>query len=127
MPTSGSHTTQARHNIDFMNKINNDPNINNIFLDWIATTIFYTALHYNDGFFHTFLNLHPSDHGQRIDILSREVRKGKYFSKKYFESYKRLMNDSEMARYQPDLWKSIINRSRISVYIKDLDIIKNRR
>lgn len=109
---------QVDHNIKFYQNIKGL-----IFYDWIVTVIFYTAVHYVDNFLDTFLSVHPATHTERKDLI---IKNSKYFSKKFYYSFSRLLNDSQMARYQPDQWKNTLTPIRIKILLDDLENIKKR-
>lgn len=81
---------QAEHNEKFVNHFD----INStIFLDWVVTGIFYSALHYIDGYLAT-KNLHLKGHIARDNYVYKvsDLRQ-------IYGHYRTLKDDSEDARY----------------------------
>lgn len=122
MPDSQSHIEQAKHNKEFFDSINKLP-----FPDWMTTVIFYTAVHHVDYFLNHFLKQHPNGHNERTEYIRNAIRNKGLFSINFWKSYSRLLNDSKLARYEPDKWKNVIDNKRIIIYLQDLDVIKNRK
>lgn len=122
MPESRFHSEQAKHNKEFFDEIDKMP-----FPDWMTTIIFYTAVHHIDFFLGSFLKQHPNDHKERREFIFLAIKNKGLFSMNFWKSYNRLYDASMLARYEPDKWKNSIDGKRISIFLQDLDIIKNRK
>lgn len=65
MPLRDDHLNQAQHNLEFTESL--DPTK---YSDWIATGLFYTALHYVDAFLAT-KGHHPGKHDVRDGFVAK--------------------------------------------------------
>lgn len=90
MPARDDHLTQAQHNREFAESL--DPAK---YSDWVATALFYAALHYVDAFLAT-RNVHPGRHDVR-DHYVEKVTELRPISDDYWA----LKNSSRTARYYP--------------------------
>jgi uncharacterized protein (UPF0332 family) len=88
MPSRDEHLRQAQHNLEFSESL--DPGR---YSDWIATGLFYSALHYVDAFLAT-KSIHPGRHDVRDDLMTK-VAELKLISNAYWA----LKNSSRTARY----------------------------
>lgn len=94
MPNESQHINWAIHSYDVIEYIAERP----LFCDWMATMIFYSALHIIDGVLfrqeHNTRNRHGVDHNKRRGILRRA---NKY--KTLYMNYQKLYEHSQIARY----------------------------
>jgi hypothetical protein len=90
MPSREDHLRQAQHNREFSESL--DPAS---YPDWLATGLFYTALHYIDAFLAT-KSIHPGKHDVRDRCVARvqELRP-------LHDHYRALKDSSRTARYYP--------------------------
>ena len=89
MPSKDAHLWQAGHNEKFCSEI-----LATDFLDWAVTAIFYSGLHYVDGYLAS-KNIDPTTHDVRTPLVARESN-----LKRIFPQYRRLKDQSEAARYR---------------------------
>jgi len=94
MAAKGAHVRQAEHNETFYSQL-----LTTEFLDWAVTAIFYSALHYVDGYLAT-KNInpkfaHPPTHEVRTPLVGRESN-----LRHIWPQYRRLKDKSEAARYR---------------------------
>lgn len=94
MPNESQHINWAIHSYDVIEYIAERP----LFCDWMATMIFYSALHIIDGVLfrqeHDVGNRHGVDHNKRRGILRRA---DKY--RTLYINYQKLYEHSQIARY----------------------------
>lgn len=90
MPSRDDHLNQAQHNLEFSESL--DPAS---YPDWLATGLFYTALHYIDAFL-AIKGIHPGKHDVRDNLVGkvRELRP-------LYNHYRALKDSSRTARYYP--------------------------
>ena len=88
MPSRDDHLRQAQHNLEFSESL--DPAS---YPDWLATGLFYTALHYIDAFLAT-KGIHPGKH----DVRDRYVERVQEL-KPLYDHYRALKDSSRTARY----------------------------
>ncbi len=90
MPSRDDHLKQAQHNLEFSESL--DPAS---YPDWLATGLFYTALHYIDAFLAT-KSVHPGIHDVRDGLVAKvqELRP-------LHNHYRALKDSSRTARYYP--------------------------
>lgn len=90
MPLRDDHLNQAQHNLEFSESL--DPAS---YPDWLATGLFYTALHYIDAFLAT-KGYHPGKHDVRDGFVAKvqELRP-------LHDHYRALKDSSRTARYYP--------------------------
>lgn len=88
MPLLDDHLRQAERNLDF--SLSLDPGK---YSDWIATGLFYTALHYVDAFLAT-KNQHPGKHDIRDGFVAKL-----HELKPLYSEYRALKDSSRNARY----------------------------
>lgn len=114
MSCDASHSQQAKHNKEFLNKIKSFD-----FFDWTVTVMFYTALHYID-FFLAKKNIHPVSHRDRSNIVGRKLGFNIY------EKFRELENFCFMARYEPGRWEKEITPEKLKDLEDDLNCIKGQ-
>ncbi|MGH8545751.1 MAG: hypothetical protein ACREX3_19430, partial [Gammaproteobacteria bacterium] len=91
MPSENQHLIQARHNEDFVQYLINAIRFN----DWVATGIFYAAVHYVEAAFDARLNgFHTFSHSVREYNLIRVLP-----DPRSRLQYRRLKSASMLARY----------------------------
>ncbi len=90
MPDRRNHLRQAGHNEKFINHFELD---STIFLDWVVTGIFYSALHYVEAYLAT-KDIHLRKHKAR-DAYFQKLSD----LKRIYRDYRTLKDDSEGARY----------------------------
>lgn len=88
MPLHDDHLRQAEHNLQFSETLSGAD-----YPDWVATGLFYAALHYIDAFLAT-RGQHPGSHDIRDGFVARvqELRP-------LYNDYRFLKNSSRTARY----------------------------
>lgn len=91
MPDKYEHLAQAQHNRDFWSSFDINTSV---FLDWVATGIFYEGVHWVEAYF-AKTKFHSVDHGKRMlqmrhDLILRPIS----------NDLEQLKFDSENARYQ---------------------------
>jgi hypothetical protein len=88
MPNTAEHWSQGEHNEAFYQGIDKD-----VYSDWAATALFYSALHYIDAFL-AGIGIDPGGHDDRDSEVAnrKELRP---LARQYF----RLKNRSRDARY----------------------------
>jgi uncharacterized protein (UPF0332 family) len=91
MASIEEHIEKAENNEAFSLSIKNTP-----YLDWVVTGIFYSALHYTEGYLAT-KGEHPDNHPFRNELIQEDPNLGWRF---YSKMYKHLRDDSYEARYQ---------------------------
>lgn len=90
MPSRDDHLNQAEHNLKFSASIDAA-----LYPDWVATALFYAALHYVDAFLAT-KNIHPGKHDVRDNLVAK-VHELRPISNNYWA----LKNSSRTVRYYP--------------------------
>lgn len=85
------HLAQAEYNKQCLN----DLCLTYSYLDWIVTVLYYYAIHKTEAFLAT-INIHSSDHGDRIRTM---VRMPNARHKKRGRMLIKLRSQSEWARY----------------------------
>lgn len=65
MPARDDHLTQAQHNREFAESLDAAK-----YSDWVATALFYAALHHVDAFLAT-RNVHPGRHDVRDNYVEK--------------------------------------------------------
>src|SRR3989338_3647040 len=105
MSSEKSHLDQSKHNNEFLKQIRSQK-----FYDWVATTMFYTALHQID-FYLAKKNIHPINHKVRRAIVNKSFRI------EFYKSFRNLEEACYDARYKPDEWKKSLN----SITLKELE------
>lgn len=88
MPSRDEHLRQAQHNFEFSQSLDSSK-----YSDWVATGLFYTALHYVDAFLATKW-IHPGRHDLRDEYVAR-IAELRLISDFYWA----LKNGSRNARY----------------------------
>jgi hypothetical protein len=91
MPTVSEHLKKAEHNEGFYLSFDL---ITTLYLDWIVTGIFYSALHYIESYFAT-QNKHSLNHGERNDNIKNDPNLGR----EIYIRYRDLKDDSHNGRY----------------------------
>jgi len=91
MSSRKDHIDQAQHNEQFFSSFDISTTL---FLDWVVSGVFYSALHYLDSYF-AKKGKHPGDHQNRIRLIWAEPDLGRSF----FRLYRPLKDDSEEGRY----------------------------
>lgn len=88
MPSRDDHLSQAQHNLEFGESLDAAK-----YSDWVATALFYTALHYVDAFLDT-KGYHPGKHDVRDGFVAKvqELRP-------IYDHYRALKDSSRTARY----------------------------
>ena len=99
MPSKEQHVEQASKNERFYNSFDLDKTE---FLDWAVTALFYSLLHYVDAYLAVkgVKGYHPKSHANRTPLVSMESNLKQIYSK-----YRRLKDESELARYQIKVFK----------------------
>jgi hypothetical protein len=113
MPKPDSHLRQAQHNRDLISAL--DP-ATTIFLDWIVTVAFYTALHRIEAWFAS-KGLHFESHTQRDDWLT----KVKGLRQDIWPRYKELEFQSRQARYQCVSFDRDFVQNHLLVLLDDIE------
>lgn len=92
MPSRDDHLAQAQHNLLFAESIDAVQ-----YSDWVATALFYAALHYVDAFLDT-KGHHPGKHDVRDGFVAKvqELRP-------IHSHYRALKDSSRNARYYPPI------------------------
>lgn len=94
MASKDAHLKQAAHNESLYSQL-----VDTQFLDWAVTAIFYSGLHYVDGYLATKSlgpkHAHPPTHDVRTPLVARESN-----LKHIYSNYRRLKDESEAARYR---------------------------
>jgi len=93
MPSSIEHREKAVSNEEFAEFVLSSGD----YLDWVVTGIFYSALHYVDGYLATF-NIHPRSHSDTSFATGRDTYVNRHLRQIYL-SYRDLKQDSIEARY----------------------------
>ena len=91
MASQEEHIKQAQHNESFSLSIKETP-----YLDWVVTGIFYSALHYIEGYL-AINDGHPDIHAVRNEMIEEDPNLGWRF---YSRMYRHLRDDSYEARYK---------------------------
>ena len=92
MPSRDDHLRQAKHNLEFGESLDAVR-----YSDWIATALFYAALHYVDAFLAT-KGHHPGRHDVRDGFVAREKE-----LRPIHHHYRALKDSSRNARYYPPI------------------------
>jgi len=91
--TTEEHIEKARHNEGFLSSFGDISKISVPFLDWLVTTIFYSALHYVDAIL-ALGNVHPGKHSDRRLGIQRNKD-----LRVIWKDYRNLEDKSRKARY----------------------------
>jgi len=94
MPLKDEHHNKAQHNARFANKVLCE---GNLYLDWVATAYFYSALHYVDAYLAT-LNIHPVRHVSSDRITGRDTYVHRHI-RNIYDDYRDLKYESNQSRY----------------------------
>jgi len=86
------HINKAKHNERCLNELSL---ADSQFLDWAVTVISYAALHYVDAFLANNFGVHPKDHRERTDVLTRRS----VLNRNIRYDFEDLKNDGIEARY----------------------------
>ena len=119
MPTAEQHRQQAEHNRAFVQSFDLDTSL---YLDWVVTAIFYTALHLVEWFLRTKELTGRRDHQLRDAYIARmsELRP-------VYADYTELKFQSKAARYEcatftPEILRDDLRPrlTRVESHIKQL-------
>lgn len=99
MPQYADHITQARHNLSFLEFINQS---DKQFIDWQVTTSFYTAVH----LINAHLSLHNMQYRKHVDVKDainpknpEALRSGSSLDVNEYLAYVKLQSLSRRSRY----------------------------
>ena len=91
MPDIVTHQQQVAHNQQVMAYLQQ---AGSIYLDWVVTVMFYTALHLVDQVLAQTVNLHPRNHRQRHAAMSQQPDLAPIY-----RDYRELEHQSRSSRY----------------------------
>ena len=89
MPSELEHLFEAQTNEEFSRSFDVDTTTYN---NWVATGIFYSALHLVEGYLAKKSNIHSTDHGRRITNVQTHIVD-------IYDQYRELKDISQNARY----------------------------
>lgn len=116
MASKDAHLKQAAHNEKLYSQL-----LNTQFLDWAVTAIFYSGLHYFDGYLAAKSVdprlAHPPTHDVRTPLVARESNLRHIYS-----NYRRLKDESEAARYRV---KHFIKANVEAIKEKEFETLKS--
>jgi len=92
MPDIATHKQQVAHNQQVMAYLQQ---AGDIYLDWVVTLTFYTALHLVDQVLAQTVNLHPRNHRQRHAAMSQQPDLAPIY-----RDYWELEHQSRRSRYE---------------------------
>ena len=92
MSSRKDHIDQAQHNEQFFSSFDISTTL---FLDWVVSGVFYSALHYLDSYF-AKKGKHPLNHAARNDLIFANKPD---LGKPFYYLYRPLKDDSEEGRY----------------------------
>jgi hypothetical protein len=97
LATFEEHISQAKKNLSFLSKINQDCNE---YWDWQVTTCFYVAVHIANAHISKKSNMHYRTHVDVKNALNPEIQLSlSKFSEENYLAYVKLLNLSRRARY----------------------------
>lgn len=96
------HKQKATHDKDLAEKLHHD----NIFLDWVVTCSFYSALHCVDAYAHK-LGIKSFEPGPDENTTAHRKRERfvEHNLKSLFGSYEILRNHCDQCRYDPEYYR----------------------
>lgn len=107
MPSTDEHLKQAKHNEDFVGifDLQSSP-----YLDWVLTSIFYSAIHYVEAVL-AINGRHPISHLQRNTFIDLYIN-----NSNVYDDHRDLMEDSRDARYRCiTVSETAINESKLKL------------
>jgi hypothetical protein len=92
MPDVDTHRQQAEHNREIIAHLQQG---GDVYLDWVVTVLFYTALHLVDQVLYHNARLNPRNHRQRHAAIANEPALAPIYG-----DYRELEHQSRRSRYE---------------------------